>query len=89
MTRRKRIPEKQLAETPPPDIDWERATPRCDNCMHRQPAKTILNPRSSRAPVLILLPVCRLYRFKTRDHALCKSWEGRNGDRLADDEVSP
>lgn len=79
----RRHPDKpSIADNPPPGIDWERSTPRCESCVHRRASRTLLNPHGGRAPVIILPPLCRLYWFKTADGAICKDWQGRNGDRL-------
>ncbi len=63
-------------------LEWERSTPRCENCKHVLREKTLMHKATQRLPVVIVPPVCQRGKFYTLAGALCKHWAGKDGSTL-------
>lgn len=61
---------------------WEHDPPRCENCRHVTPARTLLHKHTSRLPVIIVRPICERGRFHTSEMSVCDFWAGRDGSTL-------
>lgn len=64
-------------------VGFDSVPPLCMNCTHYQPC-TWAQPECG-MPYKPRL--CRRYGFDTHAHAVCDGWQGKNGDRLNDDET--